>query len=225
MTEPSAASGTRTFIAVELSPYLQTALQKLMAGLRRRLPSVTFVDPANLHLTLAFLGSLTTDELAATSQAALAAAAGCRPFRLNLAPVGIFGSPAMPRVVWTGIAGEIVSLRRLQTSLMSHLAEQEVPLTRGDQHPFSPHLTLARLKRPLPEPERQQLLALVGEKVGVTSAETSMRVTHIVVMKSELMRPAARYTRLKVCPLAGCDTMSANESRDTEEGDPTHGCG
>lgn len=165
MTEPPVAGGTRTFIAIELSPHLQAALQKLIAGLRRRLPSVTFVDLANLHLTLAFLGSLTTGELAAATEATLFAAAGCRPFRLSLAQLGIFGSPAMPRVVWAGISGEIDSLRRLQASLVSRLAEQQVPLTRGEQHPFSPHLTLARLKRPLPEPERQQMLSLVGRNL------------------------------------------------------------
>ncbi len=213
-------------IAIELSPHLRAALQKLIAGLRRRLPSVTFIDPTNLHLTLAFLGSLSTDELAATSQATLVAAAGCRPFRLSLTQLGIFGSPDMPRVVWAGIAGEIDSLRRLQARLMSCLAEQQIPLTRGDQHPFSPHLTLARLKRPLPERERQQMLSLVGEKPGVASAETTMRVTQIVVMKSELIRPMARYTPLLVCPLDGCDTIPANDSRHTYEGgDPTHGCG
>lgn len=225
MSEPLAAGGTRTFIAVELSPYLRGALQKLIVGLRRRLPSVTFVDPENLHLTLVFLGPLTTGELAAASQAALIAAAACRPFRLSMAQLGFFGPPAVPRVVWAGITGEVNSLRRLQASLLSRLAEQHVPLTGGDQYPFSPHLTLARLKRPLPESERQQLIALVGEKRAVASAETSMRVTQIAVMKSELMRPAARYTRLRVCPLEGCDTISANESRPTDEGDPTHGCG
>jgi 2'-5' RNA ligase len=226
MSERPVGVGTRTFIAVELGPYLQAALQKLMAELRGRLPSVTFIDPANLHLTLAFLGTLATDELASTSQAAVAAAAGCRPFRLSLARLGIFGSPAMPRVVWVGISGEIDSLHRLQASLMTQLAEQHVPLTGGDQHPFSPHLTLARLKRPLPERERQQLLSLVGEKHAAASAEASMRVAQIAVMKSELMRPAARYTRLQICPLEGCDTIPANESRHSDErGDPTHGCG
>jgi RNA 2',3'-cyclic 3'-phosphodiesterase len=225
MTELPAAGGTRTFIAIELAPYLQAALQNLISDLRRRLPSVTFVDPANLHLTLAFLGSLTSGELAATSQAALVAAASCRPFRLSLAQLGMFGSPALPRVVWAGIAGEIDSLHRLQATLVSRLAEQ-VPLTREDQHPFSPHLTLARVKRPLPEREKQQLLSLVGGKTGGASAQTSMRVTQIAIMKSELMRPAARYTRLQVCPLSGCDTIPANEARPTDEGgDPNNGCG
>jgi RNA 2',3'-cyclic 3'-phosphodiesterase len=228
MSESPVPGGTRTFIAIGLDPHLQAALQELIAGLRRRLPSVTFVDPANLHLTLVFLGSLTNGELAAAFRATLVAAADCRPFRLSLAQLGFFGSPAMPRVVWAGIAGEIDSLRRLQASLESRLAEQQVPLTRGEQHPFSPHLTLARLKRPLPEPERQQL-SLVTKKPGASSTQTSMRVTHIVVMKSELVRPAARYTRLRVCPLAGCDTISAKSANEPgltdERGDPTHGCG
>jgi len=129
-------------------------------------------------------------------------------------------------VVWAGIAGELESLHRLQATLVSRLAERQIPLSSGDQHPFSPHLTLARLKRPLPEREKQQLLSLVGEKSGGASAQTSMRVTQIAVMKSELMRPAARYTRLQVCPLRGCDTIPANEARPTDEGgDPNNGCG
>jgi 2'-5' RNA ligase len=200
MSGESDTGGTRTFIAIELGDDLQAALTLALHGLRRGLPSLPWVDPENLHLTLAFLGSLSTPELEAAGEAARTAAAQSKPFNLTLAPLGTFGPPATPRVVWAGITGQVAPLHRLQAELVNQLARLRVP-TMDSQRAYSPHLTLARLKRPPPETERRQLQGLVGRPLEPALASATMRVERIVVMKSELTRPAARYTPLEFCPL------------------------
>ena len=201
MNGESYAGGTRTFIAIELSQELRAELALELRDLRRNLPGLPWVDPENLHLTLAFLGSLSSPHLEAAGEAARDAAVQVKPFYLGLGAVGTFPPPpATPRVVWAGITGELAPLYRLQAELASQLARRRVPLVDGHRA-YSPHLTLARLKRPLPETERRYLLALVGQPPALARVSATMHVERIVVMKSELRRPAARYTPLEFCPL------------------------
>ena len=200
MSGGRAVGGTRTFIAIELAEELRSELALELRRLRHTFPSVLWVDPGSLHLTLAFLGALSNPQLAAAAEAARAAAAQVEPFFLGLGPLGAFGSPATPRVLWTGITGDLVPLLRLQADLTTQLADRRVELI-DSRKDYSPHLTLARLKRPLPEPEREKLLAMVRHPSAPPPASATMRVERIVVMKSELMRPAARYTPLEFCLL------------------------
>jgi len=192
---------TRTFVAIELSSNFRAALAERIRHLCRTLPDERWVDPASLHLTLAFLGDLDDAELAATIEATLAAAAQSSPFRLGPAALGTFGPPQMPRVVWAGVQGDLQLLHRLHADLVYQLARRNLPVP--DEHSFTPHLTLARLKPPMLEPERQRLVALLAKPYDQPFNTAVMLVEHIAVMKSELARPAARYTRLETCPLLG----------------------
>jgi RNA 2',3'-cyclic 3'-phosphodiesterase len=200
MSGGSEGGGTRTFIAIELAEQLQTALALQLRSLRHRLPSLPWVDPVNLHLTLAFLGSLSAEQVDAAGEATRMAARTASPFSFGLSALGTFGPPDSPRVVWAGLAGELAPLYRLQAKLVDQLDQRRVPLVDG-LRVFSPHLTLARLKRPLLETERRQLWALVRQPLEPAVASATMRVERIVVMKSELLRPVARYTPLEFCRL------------------------
>ena len=55
---------TRTFIALELSESLQRFLDGIIRRMAQELPGLRWVDPAGIHLTLAFLGELTDEQLA-----------------------------------------------------------------------------------------------------------------------------------------------------------------
>src|SRR5258708_8732130 len=60
---------TRTFIAIELGDAARPALVRTSAALARELPVVRFVEPASLHLTLAFLADLDDPQLEQATQA------------------------------------------------------------------------------------------------------------------------------------------------------------
>jgi 2'-5' RNA ligase len=194
---------TRTFIAIELTPGARAALARRIEQLRRALPQVRWVNPASLHLTLAFLGELDDSALAGATGAAVLAAQENAPFELHLSGLGTFGPPAAPRVVWSGIGGDTRALQRLHDTLARRLVERGLPA--DDTHAFSPHLTLARLKQRLPARDAERLSAAIAasqtSQTAHTTPQLSLLVEHIAVMKSDLLPSGARYTCLRSCPL------------------------
>lgn len=190
---------TRTFIAIELNNDVRGALQRRIARLQRSLPDVRLADPASLHLTLVFLGELEDDQLTAVIDTALDAARGSREFTLSLGELGTFGSRRSPRVIWTGVTGNIAHLLTLQQRLAAGLESLGFP---REERPFSPHLTLARLKQPLAPEVVSGLEALQAAPIP-RGEHATFAVDQIAVMKSELARSGARYTRLQACPFGG----------------------
>ncbi len=188
---------TRTFIALELDESLQHFLGIIIERLAQQLPGVRWVNPAGLHLTLAFLGELSDEQLAVAKQATAAAARQSTPFELRLKNLGTFGSPRQPRVIWMGIEETSGNLTRLHSILHSELAQCGLEV---DARPFSPHLTLARVKQSLNPAEQQTLQRLFATKES-SSPSSCQYVEHVSVMKSELSRSGARYTCLQAYPL------------------------
>jgi 2'-5' RNA ligase len=184
----------RTFVAVDLGDEARAHLTREIARLGRALPGVRWSDPANLHLTLAFLGELDDERLAAVGAAAEAAALAVKPFTLEVAGLGSFGPAQAPRVIWAGLGGNLQRLGQLYEALDAAL---EAHGFSREARPFAPHLTLARLKAPPTAGEAQRLASLLRDG-GTGSRRTGapIPVDHISVMKSELLRPAARYTTL-----------------------------
>ena len=188
---------TRTFIALELDESLQRFLGNVIHRLAQQLPSVRWVNPSGIHLTLAFLGELSDEQLSAAKQAADAAAQQITPFEFRLKELGMFGSQRQPRVIWMGIEESSGNLFRLHGVLNREL---ELRGFEVDTRPFSPHLTLARIKQPLNADEQQTLQRLLASKESAPSSPRQY-AHDLSVMKSELLRSGARYTCLAAYPL------------------------
>jgi 2'-5' RNA ligase len=194
---------TRTFLAIELADDVRAALTREIARLARVLPNVHWVTSADVHLTLAFLGELDDARLAAATNAAREATRDAAPFDLQLAGLGTFGPPAAPRVVWAGVGGEVPELVALQKRLAGALEARDFP---RESRPFAPHLTLARLKSPLALPALERLRRLLADPPEASTVSSApWLVDALAVMKSELGRPAARYTRLARVPLGAAN--------------------
>lgn len=189
---------TRTFIAVRLPDAVRAQLALQIESLKPQLPAaVRWVAPESLHLTLAFLGELDDARLAAAKEATAVAAHEGAPFTLALTHLGTFGPARSPRVVWAGVSGDVSALANLQGRLATELELRGFP---HEDRPFSPHLTLARIKEPLPSDTGRA----VPELLRSTPADHgSWQVHELCVMKSELSRSGARYTCLHAFPLEG----------------------
>lgn len=154
-----------------------------------------WVDPAGIHLTLAFLGELNQHDLEQAMAATNAVAACYRSFSYRLAGLGMFGPARNPRVLWAGISEPSGVLKQVQHALTLALEQRALPV---DTRPFSPHLTLARIKTPLNPEQLQRLRQWLARPQTVSS---DCHVTHLAVMKSELTPSGARYTCLEACAL------------------------
>ena len=184
---------TRTFISLARNANLQSHLEKVIYQMSQVLPSMRWVNPKGIHLTLAFLGELDDAQLADAAQAAQVAAQQIQAFHYQVTRLGIFGTSRHPRVLWMGIDETSGMLNKLHYILHQQLEQRGFEL---DKRSFSPHLTLARGKAPLSPAEQQHLQQLLeGEQQGITSIET-YPVQYIDVIKSELSRTGANYTSL-----------------------------
>lgn len=131
----------RLFVAIDLPDSTRSQL----ADLGRELDGVRRVPPDQLHLTLRFIGDA-DDECFQRIKDALSTVMS-PPFPLALAGVGCFPSPRRPRVIWAGVTAD-ERLTILQRAVETAVAAAGIP---PEERPFSPHITLARLKDATPE--------------------------------------------------------------------------
>lgn len=186
----------RAFVAVEIPESAREPLIRIQRSLRQSLPSLAYVKPEGIHVTLKFLGEISAEQLPGIAAAVRAATLGFPKFRLSIDGLGTFPAQGQPRVVWLGLKGDL----RLLTSLAERLekAMRELGIPQEDR-PFAPHLTLARVRQKL-SPEELATLRRLGEKVnGPVGPE--FEVTEVSVMRSHLQRGGAVYHRLEAFPL------------------------
>lgn len=129
----------RLFIGIEL-PEPVTARLELMGG---GIPGARWESGEKLHLTLRFLGEV-DHGLARQLEHALEQV-DFPPFSLALRGVGVFPPRGTPRVLWAGVDDS-----SLVTELHAAIEKVLGPLGFEPEHrKFHPHVTLARLKRPV----------------------------------------------------------------------------
>ncbi len=187
---------TRTFIALALNEALQRHLSAAIREMASALPALHWVNPGGIHLTLAFLGELDDEQLAQAITATEVAASQAQPFSYRLTRPGFFGSLRSPRVIWMGIEEPTGKLNQLHRALNSNLEQRGFEI---DKRPFSPHLTLARVKTPLVPTGQQTLQRLLADP-HLSKPSPPYTVSALAVMKSELSRSGAQYSALKEVP-------------------------
>lgn len=134
-------SARRLFLALWPDEATRAALARVAAGLR--VPGARAVPPANLHLTLAFLGRCEPARERCVRLAAGTVAG--EPFELEL---DAFGWYPRPRVAWVGARRVPPALAALQRRLGEALGGCDFT---PEPRPFAAHVTLLRDCRRLPE--------------------------------------------------------------------------
>ena len=182
----------RSFIAIELPEHVLLKLQELQTHLKSGgQVQAKWVDPFSIHLTLKFLGSVAADRLDGIAKAMRMAVEGIAPFHLLLKEPGAFPNTNRVQIVWVGIGGEVSKLGQLQQHIESSLAALGFT---PESRRFMPHLTLARLREHASLAERQLLgQRILSLEVGHSS---SFEVSSISLMKSQLIREGALYSRI-----------------------------
>lgn len=175
----------RAFIAVDLSESVRSSLGQVQEVLKRQRFRVKWVPPANIHLTLKFLGTIEEVDVEKISGAMAQAAKDRKVLSLVTKGIGVFPDLRRPRVIWAGLSGQLEMLQDMQRSLEGHLADLGFP---KESRGFKAHLTLGRIKGKI---DSDLLKAAMSKFSGFESKPFD--VNRIILFKSELRPSGAVY--------------------------------
>lgn len=148
----------RLFTAIDLPNEILLRLERLLSALRPE-ALIRWSPLDNLHITTKFIGSWPDSRFEELDDA-LSSMAPRDPFEIELKNLGWFPNARSPRIFWIGVHGS--ALHQLARDTEDRLKQLGIaPETRE----FSPHLTLARIKTPVP---LRRLMATLEEMQPVT---------------------------------------------------------
>ncbi len=171
----------RLFVAIDLSDEARTAItveqtriaDALGAG-GSSLPK--WVRPAQMHVTLVFLGEVLEQALSPVVDA-ISSLVDVASFALTFERLGVFPSHGAPRVLWVGVGAGASQLADVQRCAAARIESAGITLERRR---FDPHLTLARWRNSRPADERR-VLALDRRAVVA-----HLLVDHVTLYQSRL---------------------------------------
>jgi len=182
----------RVFTGIDLSEEVRLNLEKLLCKLRPA-ARLHWSPVENLHITTKFVGEWPQDRL---EQLIAALAAVPRPgvIEIDVRGLGWFPNPHVPRVFWAAVHAS-PGLAQLAAAIDSKL-ESDLGVPR-ENRPFSPHLTLARIKPPV------QVAALRQAVASLDAAEFGkFAATEFHLYLSERGPGGSVYSKLADFPLA-----------------------
>lgn len=174
----------RLFVAIEMPAPVRAIAAIAKALLEHELEEAGWVPPGNVHLTLKFLGDSPDERIGliiSKLRLALADSAACLCATTSF---GAFPSGKRARILWLGIE-DTPELKKIYDNIESALNELGFDF---DKRPFRPHLTLARLKRPIPVD-----IGLIDSKIN---AKQSVSVGAVALFNSRLSSAGAVYELL-----------------------------
>jgi len=177
-------------VAILLNEEVRARVAEEIARLRPLAPSVRWVLPQQLHLTLKFLGEQAPSELELVQDGLAEAVEEATPFTLSFHGLGAFPALARARVFWVGVSAGMEEARTLHARVESALARRAVP---PEDRPFSPHLTIGRARTPGGFSALREAIARAAR-----TEFGSLSVAALSLMRSDLSQAGARYTELRV---------------------------
>jgi 2'-5' RNA ligase len=180
----------RLFFAIEPSQAARTAIDGVLSDASGRLgpdaAALRWIAKENLHLTLQFLGEVHRDRADALVTA-LQPPIALRPFTVSLDRFGVFPPSGPPRTIWLGVNRGADELRQIHAELDRRLAALRFD---PDGRPYSPHLTVARVR----DEHRSRASAVRSTLASMAVPAVTWEVAHATLFESDLSGPKPRYT-------------------------------
>jgi len=181
------SSQVRSFVSIDLEDgQILSKVESIMSSLSALGADLKPVERENIHLTLKFLGNVSPAKLAEVKSAL--AEVKFQAFTLEIKGAGAFPSLKRMNVIWVGV-GEGWSQVELifeQTEKLLH----NIGFSR-ETRPFSPHITIARVRSGRKRDEVASFLGhLAEESFGTFNAE------HVRLKQSILSPSGPTYSTL-----------------------------
>jgi 2'-5' RNA ligase len=187
----------RAFIAIDPPAPLQESIEEQISRLRQTLGKdvIRWVPARNMHLTLKFLGNTPATHLDFLKQMLSQAADSTPKFDLTIGGFGSFPTSNRIRVLWVGVhaPAALASLQREIEAGAARLGYEK------DGRPFSPHLTVGRVRQGIDARNLQKIRdTITGFQLGRIG---TAGVDSVHLYQSDLHADGSVYTRLFSAPL------------------------
>ena len=178
----------RLFLAINLPSETKKDLVKIQELLSIRLApkAVKWVEKKNLHLSLAFLGYVSSKKEKEVKK--VLSKIKFKSFSLQLSELGFFPHKNKPRIIWLGLKGERKSLKALYQKIVLVLTGQGFSFERR----FVAHLTLGRVR-----PKYQVIFAKNKKIDQIIKMSKKFFVQNFDLMESILNPKGPKYDILK----------------------------
>lgn len=134
----------RLFTGIEIPDQTRDALERFLARVRPT-AHLIWTPVNNLHVTTKFIGEWPEPDLPRLTSA-LESVQAAGPIAVSIRGVGWFPGPRRPHVFWAGVEAA-PELARLAEDTGNAL--EPLGIAR-EERGYAPHLTLARIRRPVP---------------------------------------------------------------------------
>jgi RNA 2',3'-cyclic 3'-phosphodiesterase len=176
----------RLFTAIDLPSEVLLRLDRLLIALRPE-ALINWSPLDNLHITTKFIGQWPESRLEEVHEA-LSGVAPREAIPIELRDLGWFPNERSPRVLWIGVHGSVALLE------LVHETEERLGALgiKKEDREFAPHMTLARLKRPVPLYSlRQKVEDMQPAALG------HFPVSHFSLFRSDPGSNASIYRKLR----------------------------
>lgn len=189
-------------MAIDLPDQVRERLGEIIARLSGRIAPgiVRWVRPDGIHLTLKFLGEVSTGSLTQLTDVLERVSSSHAPLDVYIGGLGCFPNMRRPRVIWVGVEEASGQLAALQQALDGQFERIGY---RREGRPFSPHLTLGRVREGAAVDAVQEAGRIVALEPATDLSQ--VHVTAVCLFRSDLRPSGAIYTRLAEVPLRGAE--------------------
>jgi 2'-5' RNA ligase len=188
----------RVFVALDIDNAIRQRIQRFMEGVGGFAPDARWIRPESLHITLKFIGERPIETVEEIKRAL--SAIRTEAIEVTFRGYGFFPTPRAARVFWVGIESgpQLASLAK---------AVDEATFALGipkEDHPFAPHLTLARSGARSGAPRWQKddtsnknFQRLQDKLAALPTPDFGTMAAHeFFLYQSQLSRGGSRYTKI-----------------------------
>jgi RNA 2',3'-cyclic 3'-phosphodiesterase len=208
--------GKRLFVGARISVAAANTLAGCAETLARRARDagvdLTWVAPANYHVTIAFLGWTGVETIGPICDALAEATAGEPRITFRTSRLGAFSSLDKATVLWAGVEDN-GALTRVASAIAEAMATLGFP---RENRPYHPHVTIARLREA--RALRDVVLPMAEQMFGDT------RIDAVTLFESEAKPSGYVYSELaKIAFQRAPNAATEREKRQTgalERGTP-----
>ncbi|HBT18229.1 MAG TPA: RNA 2',3'-cyclic phosphodiesterase [Firmicutes bacterium] len=179
----------RLFVAVNLSCQLQQIIAEFVKIIAPNATGVKWVNSSQAHLTLFFLGEQPISQISRLSPLLRSVADQNRIFFISLGGGGVFPSWTAPRILWLGVEEGKAALTLLANQVTEACCQTGIP---KPGRPFTPHLTLGRVKASS---------AVVEAKTLTNGVDGRMLVEEFALIESKLTPQGPIYREIETYQL------------------------